>query len=288
MIPEEEQFWDGSIDKLKSYQSEIENLDVKKDYEYQLKTLIHMSRMKHPETSHVLENVRTIFNDFFVEFIDINAKVREDFLWPPHIFDYLTKQTLTEQELVKYNLENQKKRDDYIKKAKKKPLKPDEEKKEIEEYNAKFPKMLTEHLVNKFSDLETADFPFKLDEYVLESNSLADENYVDRLNRIKSFKSLKTEGIEGKAVVVRIDVQDYEHIYEEYKNEDGTKERVLKEVIFGKDGKNLRESLFVSTYFLLENRAKYVMLIGDWGPKYGKPDDKWSFKHLYDFVQRVN
>ena len=80
MIPEEEQFWDGSIDKLKSYQSEIENLDVKKDYEYQLKTLIHMSRMKHPETSHVLENVRTIFNDFLVEFIDINAKVREDFL----------------------------------------------------------------------------------------------------------------------------------------------------------------------------------------------------------------
>jgi len=82
-----------------------------------------MSRKKQPESSYVLENVRTIFNDYFVEFLDINAKCREEFLWPPHVFDYITRQTLTEQELVKYNQDLVKKRDEFIKKAKKKPLK---------------------------------------------------------------------------------------------------------------------------------------------------------------------
>ncbi len=82
-----------------------------------------MARKKQPESSYVLEHVSSILSDFFMDLVDINGRIREEFLWPPHVFDYLTRQTLNEQELVKYNQELAKKRDDYIKKAKKKPLK---------------------------------------------------------------------------------------------------------------------------------------------------------------------
>lgn len=82
-----------------------------------------MSRQKHPESSYVIEHFKSKLFDFMVDFVDINAKLREEYQWPPSSFDFLTRQTLTEVELVKYNQELAKKRDEYIKRTKKKPLK---------------------------------------------------------------------------------------------------------------------------------------------------------------------
>lgn len=82
-----------------------------------------MSRRKQPESSFIYSQIKQNIYDYLLEFVDINNKIREEYLWPPHIFDFLTRQTLTEQELVKYNQDLAKKKDEYIKKAKKKPLK---------------------------------------------------------------------------------------------------------------------------------------------------------------------
>lgn len=150
----------------------------------------------------------------------------------------------------------------------------------------KFQKQLANHLIDKFSSIEKEDFKYKLDEYSLESNLLSDEKYMDRLNRVKSFRSVKLDGIEGKTMVVRIDLQESDLLYDEIKREDGSVDRILKEV-GGSSGRNIKETIFCSTFNLLENRAKYVILLIDYGPKHGKFDQNYSLKQLHEYLVKV-
>ena len=58
-------------------------------------------------------------------------------LIPPYTFDMYTKQSLNEKEAQLYEKDLNKKKDEFYKRTKKKPPKPDEEEKEMTEYKNK-------------------------------------------------------------------------------------------------------------------------------------------------------
>lgn len=96
-LAEEDRFWNGAIVDLKKMIKKIEDPQIKRDFFFQLEVLIHQSQKKLPESSKITSVIRNILNEIPIEFVEISAKIREELVIPPTNFDFLTRQTLTEQ-----------------------------------------------------------------------------------------------------------------------------------------------------------------------------------------------
>lgn len=95
---EEDRYWNGSIDELKkTINSKIRDTEVKRELLFKLEVLIHRAQRKIPETSKIINNIKGIFNDFPMEIVEISNKIKEELVIPPASFDYLTRQSLTDQ-----------------------------------------------------------------------------------------------------------------------------------------------------------------------------------------------
>lgn len=92
--------------------------------------------------------------------------------------------------------------------------------------------------------------------------------------------------LESKIVIVRIDLEPFEIIYEDVKNEEGEViERVFKYIDFGK-AKDVVLPISVNQF--LDNRAKIVILMASYGPRAGIYNEKYSMEHFIKYLQRVS
>ena len=96
-LAEEDRFWNGSIDDLKKMIKQIKDPHIKQDFNFKLEVLIHQSQKKLPESSKITSYIRNILNELPNEFVEISAKIKEELVIPPSNFDFLTRQTLTDQ-----------------------------------------------------------------------------------------------------------------------------------------------------------------------------------------------
>ena len=120
MLVDKDNFWNGAIDDLKDKINKLENEDTKVEFFNKLNIIIHDARHRYPEDSVVYNDMKAYLCEQLDNFNDIVNEVREEYMLPPKICDWLTKDTLNEQELIKYKSDMKKKEDEYIKKNKKK------------------------------------------------------------------------------------------------------------------------------------------------------------------------
>jgi 3-phosphoglycerate kinase len=283
-------YWNGSIDVLKhKINTELNNTEIKSYLHFKLNNLIHMSLRKQPEDSLYYQLFRNQLIDLAMEIPEINNQIREELILPPFVFDYFTRQSLTtDKEINAYNNEQNKRKDEFYKKTKKKPPKnAEEEEKEINEFRIKFFDAVKDRLAEKSSMIAGINkIRAEIAENVLNAQ-LVDEECIDRLNRVKTIKTVKNEGLEGKTVVLRIDIepQYYEPKYENSYDEEGNfKGKFLKEIDFPQ----AKEILLNTMSFLLDNRVKTLILLADFGPKTGYYLSDYSMKHFYDFLNKNN
>ncbi len=138
-------------------------------------------------------------------------------------------------------------------------------------------------LSSKFSELEKIEFLRSIEEKTLNSNFLT-EDYVDRLSRIKNFNHIK-EILESKIVIVRVDLEPFDPVYEEVKNEEGIViDKVFKHIDFAR-AKDVVLPISVNQF--IDNRAKLVILIASYGPRAGVYNEKYSMDHFIKYLQRV-
>jgi len=97
-LDEEDRFWNGSIDDLKKMIKDLSDPEIKREFAFKLDVLIHKSQKKLPETSKINNFIKAILSDLSTEIIEMGSKIKEELLIPPTSFDFLTKQTLTDQE----------------------------------------------------------------------------------------------------------------------------------------------------------------------------------------------
>lgn len=278
-------FWNGSIKEIYNLIDKIEDEEEKEKNQFKLSNLIHMSRKQYPADSVMFDCIRSFILDLAMEFPDVSSQLREEIGLPPLQFDYLTKQSLTDQELVKYNQELNKKKDDFYKKAKKKPPKNvEEEETEITAYKAKLVDNLKLRFLNKFKNIDLESFKNKVNEKIIYSQ-IFDEEYLERISRIKSLKTVKNEGLEGKNIVLRIDIEKYEMQYEDIYDEDG---KFIKKQLKSIEFFNVKDTILHSMNFMFDNRAKSIILLCDFGPKTGVYNPDYSLKYFNDFLVREN
>ena len=72
---------------------------------------------------------------------------------PPYIYDRLTRESLNKEDLALYDAELKKKKEEFLKKAKKKPAGKGEED-ENETYRKKLGEELTKNILEKIIDIE--------------------------------------------------------------------------------------------------------------------------------------
>lgn len=143
--------------------------------------------------------------------------------------------------------------------------------------------LIKTNLSLKFSEIEKIEFVNTIQEKVLNTNFLT-EDYVDRLSRIKNFNHIK-DLLESKIVIVRVDLEPFEIIYEDVKNEEGiVVDKIFKQIDFLK-AKDI--VLPVSVNQFIDNRAKLVILIASYGPRAGVFNEKYSMDHFIKYLQRV-
>lgn len=278
---------DCSIDYLKVLLSQINDPEIRKENEDKLNSLIHMAQRNYSEPASTnYHYFYSKISELLAEFNDISNSVREEFLLHPLTFDLITRENLTDQELNKYKNELNKRKDEYIKKAKKKPYKnKDEEANELNECKLK----VYEKIKSTFLDKVSSNIEHDKLHYILEPLSLDsirfDDDYIERVSRVKSLKTVKNEGLEGLSVVLRIDIEYYEHIYESNYNDDGV---VIGKSLKGINFPHAKETILQSMSFLLDNRVKVVLLLAEFGPKLGHYHPDFSMKYFYDFVIREN
>jgi hypothetical protein len=95
---EEDRYWNGSIDELKkTINSQISDPETKRELLFKVEVLVHRAQRKIPETSKVINTIKGILNEFPLEIVELANKIREELVIPPTNFDFLTRQTLTDQ-----------------------------------------------------------------------------------------------------------------------------------------------------------------------------------------------
>jgi hypothetical protein len=110
------------------------------------------------------------------------------------------------------------------------------------------------------------------------------EDYVDRLSRIKNFNHIK-DVLESKIVIVRVNLEPFDQVYEEVRNEEGiVTDKIFKHIDFGKA---IDLILPISVNQFIDNRAKLVILIASYGPRAGIYNDKYSMDDFIKYLQRV-
>jgi 3-phosphoglycerate kinase len=281
--PEEHRYWNGSIDELKRLSNMIDNIELKNQFLFKIEILIHQGRKKQKSDSVFIPYFKKIILDFALDFNEISNTIKDELTIHPTLFDIYTKQALNDKELTQYKNEQNKKKDEYYKKLKKKmPLKPEEEEKELNDYKAKMATSIKEKIMDMLKNVESDKYEYLIDDLILNSY-LMDDEYVDRLNRIKCLKNVKKDGLEGKTIIVRVDVEEYEQVYEPILNEENQKiGETLKEIKFP----NAKDTILQTVNFLLDNRVKAVLLLFEFGPKLGTFNENFQAKFLRDYLER--
>ena len=219
---DEEKYWNTSIDVLKERIAKIQNPEHQKEFNDKLNCILHISHKKGPDDSGVYNFIKNIILSELEEINETSNKIREELVLPPYMFDIFTRNSLDEADLAKYEADLKKKKDDFVKKNKKKPpAKGEEEKDEMEEYQEKLMKQLSENICIKMNEIGAENNKSKIKDELLKGNAL-EENYVERLSRIKTFNNIKTEGgFDNKYAVLRIDLEECKLIYVDDTDEEG-------------------------------------------------------------------
>ena len=281
---DEQKYWDTSIDILKQRISKISNPERQKEFNDKLNCILHISHKKGPEDSGVYNFIKNIILSELEEINETSNKIREELFLPPYVFDFFTRNSLDEADLAKYEADLKKKKDDYVKKNKKKPpAKGEEEKDELEEYREKLMKQLSENICIKINDIRTENNKSKIKEELLKGNTL-DENYIQRLSRIKTFNNVKTEGgFDGKYAVLRIDLEECKLIYVDDTDEEGN---VIGSHLSNIDYLSTKDNILQSLIYLLNNGVKAVLLLVDFGPKMASFKAEYSLKNLTSYIEK--
>ena len=279
---ENTKFWNSSLDELKEKINKVENEENRLNYLNLFNCILHNSRKINPEDSKIFDFVKNIFLEELENFNETSNEIREEMQMPPYTFDLLTRQELNEADLQKYEAELKKKNDAYSKKAKKKAKNAEEEQNEINEYHQKLSDKVRDNILEKINGISNANNENSLKESVLTSNTF-NEDYIDRLLRVKTLKNIKNEGgIDNKFIVCRIDIETYKRNYSDQLDEDGN--------VIGKKFKNVdfldtKDTMFDSLNYLLNNGAKAVLLLVDFGPKIGNEMQEFTTNDLVNYIE---
>ncbi len=278
---QEKKFWNGSIDELKKRIELVSNEEKKNDFNNKLNCILHLAHKKGPEDSTVYDFVKKIFLDELENINDTSNKIREELALPPYTFDYLTRQSLNQTDLALYEADLKKKKDEFLKKNKKKPAGKGEED-ENEVYRKKLTEALSSNILEKINDISNIKSKNSIKENLLRSNIL-NENYLDRLSRVKTLNNVKTEGgFDNKYVILRMDIEECKRNYEDEEDDDGNVVgRHLKSIDFLKT----REKMMQSLNYILNNGVRVVLLLVDFGPKIGTFNNEFSVKDLVPYIE---
>ena len=278
---EEKKFWNGSIDELKKRIELVNDEEQKLDFQNKLNCILHMAHKKGPEDSAVYDFVKKIFLDELENFNETSNQIREEMSMPPYTFDLLTRQSLNQSDLALYEAEIKKKKDEFLKKNKKKPAGKGEED-ENEVYKKKLIETLSSNILEKINDIGNIKSRNSIKENLLRANIL-NENYLDRLSRVKTLNNVKSEGgFDNKYAVLRMDIEECRRNYEDDVDDEGN--------VIGKHLKNIdflktREKMMQSLNYILNNGVRVVLLLVDFGPKIGSFNDEFSIKDLVPYVE---
>ena len=278
---EEKKFWNGSIDELKQRIELVKDEETKFDYKNKLNCIMHIAHKKGPEDSPVYDFVRNIFLDELENFNETSNKIREEMGMAPYTFDLLTRQSLTEGDLAKYDADLKKKKDEFLKKNKKKPAAKGEED-ENETYRKRLTETLNNNILEKINDIGTEKSKNSIKENLLRANIL-NEAYLDRLSRVKNLNNVKNEGgFDNKYVVLRMDIEECKKNYEDDVDEEGN---VVGNHLQSIDFLRTREKMMQSLNYILNNGVRVVLLLVDFGPKIGSFNNEFSVKDLVPYIE---
>ena len=278
---EEKKFWNGSIDELKQRIELVQDEEKKFDFKNKLNCILHIAHRKGPEDSTVYDFVKNIFLDELENINETSNKIREEMGMPPYTFDLLTRQSLNEADLAKYEADLKKKKDDFLKKNKKKPAAKGEED-ENETYRKKLTETLSNNILEKINTISNEKSKNSIKENLLRSNIL-NENYLDRLSRVKTLNNVKTEGgFDNKYVVLRMDIEECKKNYEDDVDDEGN---VVGSHLESIDFLQTREKMMQSLNFVLNNGVRVVLLLVDFGPKIGSFNNDFSVKDLVPYIE---
>ena len=278
---EEKKFWNGSIDELKKRIDLVQDEEKKFDFKNKLNCILHIAHKKGPEDSTVYDFVKKIFLDELENINETSNKIREELSLPPYTFDLLTRQSLNQSDLALYEADLKKKKDEFLKKNKKKPAGKGEED-ENETYRKRLTEALSSNILEKINDIGEQKSKNSIKENLLRSNIL-NENYLDRLSRVKTLNNVKTEGgFDNKYVVLRMDIEECKRNYEDDEDDDGN---VIGRHLKGIDFLKTREKMMQSLNYILNNGVRVVLLLVDFGPKIGSFNNEFSVKDLVPYVE---
>ena len=278
---QEKKFWNGSIDELKKRIELVSDEEKKIDFNNKLNCILHLAHKKGPEDSTVYDFVKKIFLDELENINDTSNKIREEMALPPYTFDLLTRQSLNQTDLALYEADLKKKKDEYLKKNKKKPAGKGEED-ENEVYRKKLTEALSSNILEKINDISNIKSKNSIKENLLRSNIL-NENYLDRLSRVKTLNNVKTEGgFDNKYVILRMDIEECKRNYEDEEDDDGN---VVGRHLKGIDFLKTREKMMQSLNYILNNGVRVVLLLVDFGPKIGTFNNEFSVKDLVPYIE---
>ena len=278
---EEKKFWNGSIDELKQRIELVQDEEKKIDFNNKLNCILHIAHKKGPEDSTVYDFVKSIFLDELENFNETSNKIREELSMPPYTFDLLTRQSLNKADLAVYEADLKKKKDEFLKKNKKKPAGKGEED-ENEVYRKKLTEALSNNILEKINDIGNQKSKNSIKENLLRANIL-NENYLDRLSRVKNLNNVKTEGgFDNKYVVLRMDIEECKKNYEDDVDDDGN---VVGRHLKGIDFLKTREKMMQSLNYILNNGVRVVLLLVDFGPKIGSFNNEFSVKDLVPYIE---
>ena len=276
---EEQKFWNGSIDEIKKRISLVKDEEKKLDFTNKLNCILHISRKKGPEESPVYDFVKNIFLSELENINETSNKIREELSMPPYTFDLLTRQSLNEEDLARYDAEMKKRKEEFLKKIKKKPGKEDEEN---EIYKKKLEEELSKNILEKMEDIQSKKLKSGLKDKLLSANIL-NETYLDRLSRIKNLNTVKAEGgYDNKYVVLRMDLEECKRNYEDEVDEDG---KVIGRHLKSIDFLNAKDKMMQSLNYVLNNGVRVVLLLIDFGPKSGVFSPEFSVKDIVPYIE---
>jgi hypothetical protein len=294
--PKQDRFWNGSIEQIKQLVGQVTDEELKYEYNCKVDILVHKARRWYPDEVYLPDadaetpklvhqmtsRIRELIVKLALDIPEICNNTREELVMPPLVFDYLTRQGLTEQELAKYNKEQNNKKEEFLRKNKKTNNKKnvDEEEKEQTEFRSRFIERTKEAFLNLFNNFVEGHLKYTLKDKVLNS-TLINENYIERLNRIKTYNMFK-DHLESKIIVLRIDIEEYIKIedYEEWDEEgNGVGNKICKDIIFPNAEKTFLESINTILGF---NPKAVILLVDFVGADRDDPD--LTVKHLEKFL----
>ena len=279
----DESHWEGGIDQLKSFIKKIKDTDTKNMLNFQLECIIHLSRERQTEDSPLYNSLKSLIEDLSLEIGDQINLIREELIFHPLIFDFLTRKSLENKELDKFNQEQKKKIDEFYKKNKKKQYKNNvEEETDLKIMKDKLFEKVENILHHKITQIYKEEQRQKLNNLVVNNNIFTDayvNNFLAKVDTLKLFKN-----IENQIVVLRIDINDSDVIYEEDNQEynDNYEKEYIITKIKGSD------KIFKSLETLINLRAKIVIVLIDFGPKNGVFNHKYTTRLIKDYIVKEN